>query len=319
MRNGFVRRYQRGFGVFVTPFEIERAVVSSTEQLLQGRPGIRVRPVYSGRRDGGGGADITLLAGAPHLGEVVEIQVTGGWCTPNLYVDGIRVSYDPEGGFTLNDYVNILQVEAVEVYRRSAEIPVEYGGVAAGCGVVVIWSKLGLAPGQRPQRASIPGAVGTGEFRGDEEIVVLPNVDETGPPPENGETIRLEISPELTPGLGLGSPWQGTFLRADEGSIVVMDPEVQRQRLLPRQAIGVIQVERLRDPSHAWKRATLWGGAAAAFTWGGLAFLCSWSDCAPGALNTILPSFAVGGLVFFAVRNQGPGTHWVSTSLPEVR
>jgi hypothetical protein len=33
-------------------------------------------------------------------------------------------------------------LDAVEVYRSAAEVPLEYGGANAGCGVILLWSRL---------------------------------------------------------------------------------------------------------------------------------------------------------------------------------
>ncbi len=33
-------------------------------------------------------------------------------------------------------------LDAVEVYRSAAEVPQEYGGVSAGCGVILLWSRV---------------------------------------------------------------------------------------------------------------------------------------------------------------------------------
>jgi hypothetical protein len=37
----------------------------------------------------------------------------------------------------------LLDVEAIEVYRRPSEIPVQYGGPTRGCGVILIWMRRG--------------------------------------------------------------------------------------------------------------------------------------------------------------------------------
>jgi hypothetical protein len=38
---------------------------------------------------------------------------------------------------------NLFGLDAVEVYRSAAEVPVEYGGSNAGCGVILLWSRRG--------------------------------------------------------------------------------------------------------------------------------------------------------------------------------
>lgn len=309
VRNGFIRRFQRGLGLHITPHQIEEAVVASTEELLRGHPGVRV-----GYARGNAGFV------RPELGEVVQIQTVTGWCVPNVFVDGIRVSYGGGGGVTLSNYVNLNDLEAVEVYRRAAEIPVEYSSMGGGCGVVVLWSKAGLAPGQRPQGTggTVDGVVRSGQYIEGDEIMLLPDVDEAGVPPEMGERIRMDIALEAIVELGLGSPWVGSYVMTDDLNVIVTDPMTARAIGLPKQHVTRIQVERPRDPSYAWIRASRWSVGAAAGTYLSLTFLCSWSDCNQGALNSWLPAGIVGSLVFLGVKNQGAGTHWVETVLPVV-
>lgn len=38
---------------------------------------------------------------------------------------------------------SLFGLEAIEVYRSAAEIPQEYGGPSAGCGVILLWSRRG--------------------------------------------------------------------------------------------------------------------------------------------------------------------------------
>ena len=48
---------------------------------------------------------------------------------------------------SLEDIIPISDIDAVEIYRRPSEIPIEYSGTAQSstgfsvCGVLVIWSK----------------------------------------------------------------------------------------------------------------------------------------------------------------------------------
>ena len=134
IRNGFVRRLQRGLGHFITPAEIERSPAMSTPDLFYGIPGLVVA------QPGGG-----LSA---HLGDHVQMRSATGLCTPDLYVDGIRVAYSVRGVMSLDNIVPLEDVDAVEVYRRAAEVPLEYGGTQAGsaaegglCGVLVFWTR----------------------------------------------------------------------------------------------------------------------------------------------------------------------------------
>ena len=136
VRNGFVTRYQRGLGHFITPHDIEESPARATEQLLAGIPDVVVRV-----------ADGPLS----YLGDMVVMRnISGGdakvWCTPMVFVDGRRVTYDHLSGISLTMLVPLETVEAVEVYRRPAEIPAQYDVTRRRsedhCGVILVWTKL---------------------------------------------------------------------------------------------------------------------------------------------------------------------------------
>lgn len=145
VRNGFVRRLQRGLGHFITPHDIEESPARSTESLFQGLQGVTVRPAQRTNGDGSGPLS--------YLGDQVMLQGTGRWCEPTIYIDGMRWRYDVVGGITLSSIAPLETISAIEVYRRPAEVPLEYGateetgldklpsGGGGACGVVVIWTR----------------------------------------------------------------------------------------------------------------------------------------------------------------------------------
>jgi hypothetical protein len=65
-----------------------------------------------------------------------------------VYVDRHLVS---TGGFVsaggeplaIDDLVSTADILAIEVFRSPAEIPSEFNGPNAGCGVVVLWTRRG--------------------------------------------------------------------------------------------------------------------------------------------------------------------------------
>jgi outer membrane cobalamin receptor len=135
VRNGFVRRYQRNAGGrFITPHDIERSPDRSTEDLLRRMPGVHARPV---------GTNDTEYGARRYEGDAILMESPRGLCRPTVYVDGTRIGYDPESGQTLTSYVPLHTVQAVEVYRSPAEVPVEYNITRSDelCGVLVIWTK----------------------------------------------------------------------------------------------------------------------------------------------------------------------------------
>ena len=58
-----------------------------------------------------------------------------GGCPPSVSVNGAR----PMGGWAVNDF-RPEDVEAIEVYRKSYQLPMEFSGWSVGCGgLVVVW------------------------------------------------------------------------------------------------------------------------------------------------------------------------------------
>ncbi len=118
VQNGFVQRAQSGFGRFITPRDIEASPAFSTADLLT-RTG-RVTTRYAL-----GGEEVRMLG-------------TRGYCSPTVYVDGVRVSLS---GASLDAVAPLFSIEAAEVYRSASEAPPRYGGGTQGCGVIVLWTK----------------------------------------------------------------------------------------------------------------------------------------------------------------------------------
>ncbi|HEU5219427.1 MAG TPA: hypothetical protein VFU23_12275, partial [Gemmatimonadales bacterium] len=61
----------------------------------------------------------------------------GGNCAPAVSVNGAR----PMGGWAVNDF-RPEDVEAIEVYRSQFQMPTEFQGWGAGCGLVVVWTTI---------------------------------------------------------------------------------------------------------------------------------------------------------------------------------
>lgn len=139
VKNGFVRRVTRGLGHFITPVEIERSSARSTADLFRGISGVLLQTP---------GGNLNAFAG-----EALRLQGAGGFCTPTIYLDGARMSIDQTRDLPIEVLAPLAMVDAIEIYRRPSEVPIEYGMTGAGmsvgvgqmsegvCGVVVIWSR----------------------------------------------------------------------------------------------------------------------------------------------------------------------------------
>ncbi len=132
--NGFVRRLQRGTGMFITPYDIEQSSALRTGDLFRGLPGVAVQTVGDNS--------------STFLGETVRFLSATGYCTPTMYLDGVRLSPAVVSSMAIENLIPIAEIDAAEIYRRAAEVPIEYGatGVSAPdeygvCGVIVLWTR----------------------------------------------------------------------------------------------------------------------------------------------------------------------------------
>lgn len=133
VKNGFVRRYTRGLGAFLTPVMIEESAARSTADLFRGIPGVLLQLP-------GGGLNA-------FSGEALRLTGTGQFCTPTIYMDGARMNVTMTQDMPIEVIAPLAMVDAIEIYRRPSEIPIEYGMTSSGnvsggpCGIVVIWTK----------------------------------------------------------------------------------------------------------------------------------------------------------------------------------
>jgi hypothetical protein len=122
VRNGFYRRMQRGSGTFFSPGDIAETTALRSIDLIQGAPGTR-------------------LSIDPMNGERLEIRGTRGYCTPTLFLDGVRTVWEGTS-MRLDEMVPLEGLYAVEVYRGVTGIPIEFGSFNQ-CGIIVFWTARG--------------------------------------------------------------------------------------------------------------------------------------------------------------------------------
>lgn len=131
LTSGFVQRMERGFGHFITPYEIENSNAMWTTDLFAKIPGLYVQ-----------------LGG--YMGDRILMRTAGSLCRPQIYVDGWRVSVGQPDKQDLNTVIPIQALGAAEIYTRLAQIPLEYaiggygaeaGSFAGPCGVILLWTK----------------------------------------------------------------------------------------------------------------------------------------------------------------------------------
>ena len=117
----FERRMRTGRGQYLTREQIEKAGFNRLTDAMRQVRGTIVEC-------GGGAGCFIRMARAPR------------GCLPEYIVDGVE-----NNSFGLN--TPILDVEGIEVYTGAADVPGEFAGRNAGCGVIVIWTRV--APKRR--------------------------------------------------------------------------------------------------------------------------------------------------------------------------
>jgi hypothetical protein len=127
------RRERQGFGKFVWREDLELRAGAGLRDVLWTVPGLRV-PL--------------IAPGVPAV-ETRSAAYSLGTCYAALYVNGTR-HFDHstlDEPYRLKDFFAIspAEIEAIEVYRGAAEVPAEYSGSTAECGVVAIWLRTGAS------------------------------------------------------------------------------------------------------------------------------------------------------------------------------
>lgn len=125
---GFYDRMRRGRGRHLAREDIARMQPVGTMDVMRRLPGFAVR--YTPR------GEPTVISTRGALG-------FGGECSPTVYLDGMEIQM-PSGRVDPSEVVSPEQIEAIEAYAGPASIPPELNITGSACGVVVIWTRMGL-------------------------------------------------------------------------------------------------------------------------------------------------------------------------------
>lgn len=122
-RTGFYDRRAVGLGTFVTPEQVEKRDPEFVSDMFVTVPSAVLVEDDFGHRD-------------------VYFRGNGGGCWPRVVVDGVVVSLGGGQEKPGMDYIlGGRDLEAIEIYKRPAQVPPQYGGAGSACGVIVIWTK----------------------------------------------------------------------------------------------------------------------------------------------------------------------------------
>lgn len=150
-RRGFYERQRwadaRG-GLYLTPEDLERRQAGRLSHVVGAAQGVKMQQICTGGTCGA----------VPYIARV-PITFPDDPCRTGavVYVDGVKTSlWDrctragqqcPVKGYQVRgkglDDITMSDVSAVEIYRGASELPAEFGGSDARCGVIAIWTKMG--------------------------------------------------------------------------------------------------------------------------------------------------------------------------------
>jgi hypothetical protein len=141
VREGFEERRRNGTGIFIDSAELRRSEHVRLADVMR-RNNIQVVTIEDPRvkpqiRQ------IWVVANRRKGARNLAVGSRNAVCLMKIILDGMT-AYDPEREQMWPTDINTFSVsslESVEVYRSSAETPMEFSGSGTDCGVVVLWTR----------------------------------------------------------------------------------------------------------------------------------------------------------------------------------
>jgi Carboxypeptidase regulatory-like domain len=129
-QNGFYDRAIMGMGTMLMREEIERRAIDNITDVFRNIPQLDID-------------DTRPLTGSPDIMRNAAIWVYRGnrRCAPTLYIDRHVVAAGGNNAVRPADYMTPSEVEAIEVYTRTSEIPLGFNEIT-NCGVVLVWTRM---------------------------------------------------------------------------------------------------------------------------------------------------------------------------------
>jgi len=126
--SGFFDRALTAQGHFLIREDLERASVSRVSDAFRGLSRVEV--------------DASRPLTGPNAMQSPAIVMRRGVdrCNPTLYIDRSVVATGVLDAVRPDDYVSPSEVEAVEIYTRATQVPVDFDAIN-DCGVVLIWTR----------------------------------------------------------------------------------------------------------------------------------------------------------------------------------
>jgi len=129
-QNGFYDRQRQGLGAFMTADRIDEMRPPRVTYLFRYMRGFTVIP-------------------GPGTSEYV-ISSRGRRCLPQVYIDGMLSARTPRDQRDVLEMVPPGDVAAIEAYSSASEVPPQYNATNSACGVIVIWTRHGEPPLEKP-------------------------------------------------------------------------------------------------------------------------------------------------------------------------
>jgi len=143
-REAFEERRHLGFGQFIDSLELRRSEHRQLSDLLRGHNGIVIaenRFAVSART----GCYMQIV----YDGQSVYSPATYSMPVPVPAATAARstrpIRIPPPNPLDINSF-QVSGLESVEMYRSLSDTPLQFGGAAAGCGTLVLWSRRGGLP-----------------------------------------------------------------------------------------------------------------------------------------------------------------------------
>lgn len=135
---GFHERMKMGFGSFYAPEELREMEHLRLSDVLRRKGGVELSQVGS-----------TGPVWAMHPSSRNAMGRLNCW--KSIYLDGYlhwrgginipphELERNPPPDF--RSFLRVHELEAVEVYRSAAQLPVQFGGTSSACGAIVLWTR----------------------------------------------------------------------------------------------------------------------------------------------------------------------------------
>ena len=130
---GYYEREKSGLGWYLDREKIERHAFRRISDVLFTVPGVRLYETGFGDKE-------PMFVRAGGWGSLLN-RGYGSSCFPRVFLDGMLWSWGEQVPTDIDRLLHPDEVEAIEVYTSPMEVPGQFGGLGARCGVIAVWSR----------------------------------------------------------------------------------------------------------------------------------------------------------------------------------